>query len=90
MALRKTGTARCRRLKRPPIPHSRLTQEHFFENLKIEESTVGDRNNREYCYIWQKNDFCIIWDLGGFGMVQDTPTGCGNDLPILLGKPIFD
>ena len=46
MSLRKTGTARCRRLKRPPIPHSRLTQEHFFENLKIEESNVGDRNNR--------------------------------------------
>ena len=41
MALRKTGLGRCRRLKRPPIPYSRLTQEHFFKNLKIEESTVG-------------------------------------------------
>ena len=41
MALRKTGLGPCRRLKRPPIPYSRLTQERFFKNLKIEESTVG-------------------------------------------------
>ena len=32
----------------------------------------------------QKSIFCIIRLLAGFGMVRNTPTGCGNNLPILL------
>ena len=36
-----------------------------------------------------KSIFCIIRLLGGFGMVLNTPTGCGNNLPILLRSNIF-
>ena len=31
----------------------------------------------------------IIRLLRGFGMVQNTPTGCGNNLPVLLRSNIF-
>ena len=33
--------------------------------------------------------FGIIRLLGGFGMVRNTPTGCGNNLPILLRSILF-
>ena len=37
----------------------------------------------------KKSIVCIIWLMGGFGMVRNTPTGCGNNLPILLGSNSF-
>ena len=41
------------------------------------------------CRFSEKLIFCIIRLLGGFGMVRNTPTGCGNNLPILLRSDIF-
>ena len=37
----------------------------------------------------KKSFFVIIRLLGGFGMVENTPTGCGDNLPILLRSHIF-
>ena len=37
----------------------------------------------------KKSIFLIIRLLGAFGMVRNTPTGCGNNLPILLRSNIF-
>ena len=34
--------------------------------------------------ILKKSIFDVIWQLGWFGMVQNTPTGCGNDSPTSL------
>ena len=34
--------------------------------------------------IQKKSILSIMWHLGWFGMGQNTPTGCGNDLPIIL------
>ena len=61
MALRKAGPGRCRRLKRPPIPYSRLTQEHFFKKMKIEESTVGIIAPRHCIY----EHISTFWHLRG-------------------------
>ena len=37
----------------------------------------------------KKSILGFIWQLGWFDMVQKTPTGCGNDLPILLRNVFF-
>ena len=37
----------------------------------------------------KKHFLFIIRLLGGFGMVRNTPTGCGNNFPILLRREIF-
>ena len=36
-----------------------------------------------------KSILSIIWQLGWIGMVQNTPTGCGNDFPTLLANRFF-
>ena len=38
MAMRNTPLGRCRRLRRPPIPHSPLTQERLFKKCKTDMS----------------------------------------------------
>ena len=39
--------------------------------------------------IFQEIDFFIVRLSGGFGMVRNTPTGCGNNLPTLLRSDTF-
>ena len=42
-----------------------------------------------YGRLSEKTFFCIIRLLGRFGMVRNTPTGCGKNLPILLRSNIL-
>ena len=54
---------------------------NFVNELKNEEIYVLLGGAYKYKKQIYKIDFCIIWQLGGFGMVQNTRMGYGNDLP---------
>ena len=57
----------------------RITNRRVLENLDI----------TRYGRLLKKTICCIIRLWGMFGMVQNSPTGCGNNLPVLLRSICF-
>jgi hypothetical protein len=48
--------------------------------IVLSQATLGGFL-RNFNYLFKYgNMFCIIWYLGGFGSMQNTPTGCGSHL----------
>ncbi len=45
------------------------------------QAQAQTRENKEFAKKLENLTFCIIWQLGGYGMVQNTPMECGNHLP---------
>ena len=85
------GTVLCRRYYGCGQQSAR-NQHYPGTNLQAAASAAELQNSiyiTRYGRFSERSIFCIIRLLGGFGMVRNTPTECGNHLPMLLRRYIF-